>query len=484
MDFGKNPSAEKLNDHTELEEEEPDRTAFAECENGEEEDQTEGEENPVVVVESSNGDMRIQLGGSHITATDTEPGSKELKNVKFNEELEQIHGIAPDLSSITILAPQASCKSTSGKKGKPRIPDTYTYSGNPSLSMPRRLWSADDINLKIQKPLQLEQVKLQQKCTQLELKQIEQENEEIAERFTKIMEMFDTFTKNLETLEPTQALVAGSPRRRHRYDGHEKNAHPKVHVSRYTDYHSQLEKKLSDSKLLQAAQSTASFASQTAIVRLKPESKDVGVATSNFDISATNAIPISCQTSLDENVSTSLGLPSFNVSPSTSKSELQNSLNNFTNADAAILINSQTRVVKCDLQTAENESKEKLKVDGTNIIPELAPIMVEQSRSQQFHTIHIDAASSPPSSELQRAPLCNRIWSSICDFCAAICLCLQVNRDCIFCLGFFAAFVVSASFLTAFFYRTLSMSSPMQPTPNQQISQYSVPVKSFTGGQY
>lgn len=82
-----------------------------------------------------------------------------------------------------------------------------------------------------------------------------------------------------------------------------------------------------------------------------------------------------------------------------------------------------------------------------------------------YHTIHIEANSSPSSSVLRRPPLCTRLWNVITDFCAAVCLCLQVNKDCLFCLGFFIAFVVSASFLTAFFYRTLSINPHLVQVP-------------------
>uniref|UniRef100_A0A1A9VTP0 Uncharacterized protein n=1 Tax=Glossina austeni TaxID=7395 RepID=A0A1A9VTP0_GLOAU len=488
MDFRKNPSAVESNDHTEVEQEETDHL---ESDNEEEDDEIEGEEeSPVVFVHSDNGEVRIHLGGSHITATDTETVAKESKNVKFHEELEQIHGIDAELSTTKILAPETASTSNWITKDKTQIGEATKSSGEPSLLFPRRLWSADDVTL--QKPSHLEKVKLQQKCTQLELKQIEEENGEITKRFHKIMDMFDTFTKNLEALEPKQATVAASPRRKHRHDGREKDdkkdVHPKVHISRYADYHSQLEKKLSETKLIGAAQSTASFGNQTAIVELRPEYKDIAVATSNYNISAAaSAVPISCQTSFHENINTSIALSSLNSSASTSKSGLQNSLNNFANADAALLINSQAHLVKCDLHgVGENESKERLiNVDGRHISPHLEPIMIEQPCSQQFNTIHIEAASMPPPSELRRASLGSRIWNSICDFCAAICMCLQVNRDCIFCLGFFAAFVVSASFLTAFFYRTLSVTSPIPSTPIQrQINQNSQALKSFINGQY
>ncbi|XP_030377647.1 uncharacterized protein LOC115626419 [Scaptodrosophila lebanonensis] len=79
---------------------------------------------------------------------------------------------------------------------------------------------------------------------------------------------------------------------------------------------------------------------------------------------------------------------------------------------------------------------------------------------RRHHTITISANNAPPRPQpVQRRTLGARTVQSLSDFAAALCLCLQVNKDCIFCLGFFIAFVVSASFLTAFFYRTLSLTT-------------------------
>ncbi|KAH8413263.1 hypothetical protein KR009_009277, partial [Drosophila setifemur] len=87
------------------------------------------------------------------------------------------------------------------------------------------------------------------------------------------------------------------------------------------------------------------------------------------------------------------------------------------------------------------------------------------------HTIIISGNHLPPNPPVVRQTICARIGRSIYDFAAAFCMCLQVNKDCVFCLGFFVAFVVSASFLTAFFYRTLNFSTAVvRPVPAQVMA--------------
>ncbi|KAH8404832.1 hypothetical protein KR222_004935 [Zaprionus bogoriensis] len=79
---------------------------------------------------------------------------------------------------------------------------------------------------------------------------------------------------------------------------------------------------------------------------------------------------------------------------------------------------------------------------------------------RRHHVITISANSSTPfAPPAERRSFLNTVGHTLGDFAAAFCLCFQVNKDCIFCLGFFIAFVISASFLTAFFYRTISLST-------------------------
>ncbi|XP_016961925.1 uncharacterized protein LOC108032555 [Drosophila biarmipes] len=103
------------------------------------------------------------------------------------------------------------------------------------------------------------------------------------------------------------------------------------------------------------------------------------------------------------------------------------------------------------------------------------------------HTFTISGNNLPPNPPQLRQTICARLGRSIGDCFGAFCLCLQVNKDCVFCLGFFVAFVISCSFLTAFFYRTLSFTaspvrvaaSPVSGTPHYELA-----TLRFNGGLY
>ncbi|EDV94084.1 GH25135 [Drosophila grimshawi] len=85
---------------------------------------------------------------------------------------------------------------------------------------------------------------------------------------------------------------------------------------------------------------------------------------------------------------------------------------------------------------------------------------------RRYHTITISTNSSAAfAARPQPVSVLGRMWRALYDFAAACCLCLQVNKDCLFCLGFFLAFVISASFLTAFFYRTINLTQPAIRVP-------------------
>ncbi|EDV58658.1 uncharacterized protein LOC6540794 [Drosophila erecta] len=140
----------------------------------------------------------------------------------------------------------------------------------------------------------------------------------------------------------------------------------------------------------------------------------------------------------------------------------------------------------CELgtQTAEMPSQSRrLRFDPTNLRPD--PNRPPCERTQ--HTFTISGNNMPGNPPQLRQTICARIGRSICDFVAALCLCLQVNKDCIFCLGFFVAFVISASFLTAFFYRTLSFSSSpvrVAASPVSGTMRYELATLRFNGGYY
>lgn len=149
------------------------------------------------------------------------------------------------------------------------------------------------------------------------------------------------------------------------------------------------------------------------------------------------------------------------VSSLTSRSEPPNSLNNYAHAENAL---------EQPLTPVSKTTPPKIGVQETETITPmdwetLSQVVVEQPLAHSnIHAIRIEANAVPSATDLVRLPLCQRLWSVLGDFCAATFLCLQVNRDCIFCLGFFAAFVVCASFLTAFFYHTLTVSPSIWQT--------------------
>ncbi|KAH8292789.1 hypothetical protein KR054_006172 [Drosophila jambulina] len=145
----------------------------------------------------------------------------------------------------------------------------------------------------------------------------------------------------------------------------------------------------------------------------------------------------------------------------------------------------------CDLgtQTGELITPRRLRVDlttrrtnPTRHQPDSRPPC-----ERSYHTITIAGNNLPPRQEVQRRTFCGRLGRSLGDFLAAFCLCLQVNKDCVFCLGFFVAFVVSASFLTAFFYRTLNFKASVSRVtviPATDHPQYELTPLRFSGGYY
>ncbi|XP_017068035.2 uncharacterized protein LOC108105805 [Drosophila eugracilis] len=139
----------------------------------------------------------------------------------------------------------------------------------------------------------------------------------------------------------------------------------------------------------------------------------------------------------------------------------------------------------CELgtQTSEVHSQpRRLRLDLTTRRPDPNRPPCER----QHHTITISGNNLPPNPPQLRRTICARIGRYFCDFVAAFCLCLQVNKDCVFCLGFFVAFVISASFLTAFFYRTISFtSSPVRvAVPLSGTTHYELATLKFNGGYY
>ncbi|XP_064553824.1 uncharacterized protein LOC135439126 [Drosophila montana] len=109
---------------------------------------------------------------------------------------------------------------------------------------------------------------------------------------------------------------------------------------------------------------------------------------------------------------------------------------------------------------------------------------------RRYHTITISTNSSSAFAAPARPrTLMGRIGQTLGDFAGAFCLCLQVNKDCVFCLGFFIAFVISASFLTAFFYRTINLTQtqlrvPLEGLENTPATTSDMVTLRFNGGYY
>lgn len=219
---------------------------------------------------------------------------------------------------------------------------------------------------------------------------------------------------------------------------------------------------------------------------------------------------LSCQTSWHDTVNTSpLRLISHNDSVHSSRSEIPHSLNNFVSAEAAISddrnvaasagassphYHHQTAPLRANgavsfevamPSTSRNRSDSRTKLfeqGGPNIT--ITTIHSPGLNRHAHNAIQMEENSAvrPNANIPRRPPIHIRLWNVVTSFFGAFCLCLQVNRDCIFCLGFFAAFVVSASFLTAFFYRTLSVSSTtIRPLLHRGPAQEPMLMEDFNG---
>ncbi|XP_075149140.1 uncharacterized protein LOC142223173 isoform X2 [Haematobia irritans] len=349
----------------------------------------------------ADGEVRIQLEGTHTTSSGTE---SDICNVSQCSKIHtgktlvrQDSGIFPkelfdaNISCKSQISPnkQMSVGDTTGKiankinEDKQREDLEAQSSSNtlreeklddldPNTSTARscKQWNVDDIARKKEYLSNLVREKLQKPM-------MAEQNKELTERFKELMQKFDELTKNLESLGGTTTSVP---------------------ISLPTIWESE---------------------ENLAVVN--------GVCESRPAIQESDSI---CQSSL------------VTLSHHTSNSDLNQSMNNYANSEHA-------------LEKHDTPEGHPLIIRKSSPEP---TVITEAPRRQDFHVIHINTRSSPDPSVMQRPPLCQRIWDVITDFCAAICLCLQVNRDCIFCLCFFVAFVVSASFLTAFFYRTLSLS--------------------------
>ncbi|XP_050318442.1 uncharacterized protein LOC126751977 [Bactrocera neohumeralis] len=385
-----------------------------------------------------------------------------------------------------------------------------------------------------------------------DFQQVERENQEIAERFRQIMEMFDSFTKNLESLEMPGLQTAEETaenatlplRRRLSFKGvrsTEQASEAAVSAASagsvsnefYLEVHG--ESKDDVRKEAPAEQSNAHKSCnapsnnayrQKSEAGLDPMYRDMATTISGLELLderkptaadpslyAARILPvqslttIGCQTSSDyfavqmspmetssysrlhstiardlsqteDDIINALIIDSRTEPPTSSAAAVTTTYNDITETSEINIVQSKSKFPSSAGQSALVKIREPPTiVDLTQDpnAPRVTSILTDDAGQvgsttdapceRTYHTIHIEANSSPSSSVLRRPPLCTRLWNVITDFCAAVCLCLQVNKDCLFCLGFFIAFVVSASFLTAFFYRTLSINPHLVQVP-------------------
>ncbi|XP_022231927.2 uncharacterized protein LOC111080557 [Drosophila obscura] len=262
----------------------------------------------------------------------------------------------------------------------------------------------------------------------------------------------------------------------------------------------------------EAEESPAAETSSPVAASLVVQLRDATVGATETDVPA--AVPSCCQ--LNEMPSTS------QQKPETGRSEgrlnhLIDMLDNFTfrldvieekvrredqetndPEQVTVTVDSGTAVIIqipeiCDLgtQTAVTRPPHRQRVE-VKAIPPPPPSDQPDTRppcERTHHTIQIRSNNNPANAaaEQGRLSLGARILRALGDFGAAICLCMQINKDCIFCLGFFVAFVVSASFLTAFFYRTLNFTSTARAAGDPfagATGAYDVATLRFNGGYY
>lgn len=135
-------------------------------------------EPPITVVHST-GHVQLQLAGSHTTDTETESpalNGKEKKNVKFEDNIKGNGDEKQDYNQDR------------------NIEDKKTV-------LEDQLPSSSTSKIILKKPLSSDRLNLFKPLHDLSFQQIGQENFEIAQRFKQIMEMFENFSRNLESLD-------------------------------------------------------------------------------------------------------------------------------------------------------------------------------------------------------------------------------------------------------------------------------------------
>lgn len=174
--------------------------------------------NAVTNIDRQEIECVLYIAGSHTSETETEDKSliDENSNEK-DQELKEANEVRENGEKKEPSSPSTSSKEQSVEKPTvnsnyitlPEITPNVSSSGSSITSAGSRtsanLYEKPNISKATSYRLNavgVDQVRVQHERTQLELQQIEYENKELAERFKKIVDMFNNFTRNLESLEP------------------------------------------------------------------------------------------------------------------------------------------------------------------------------------------------------------------------------------------------------------------------------------------
>ncbi|XP_011212362.2 uncharacterized protein LOC105232398 isoform X2 [Bactrocera dorsalis] len=346
-----------------------------------------------------------------------------------------------------------------------------------------------------------------------DFQQVERENQEIAERFRQIMEMFDSFTKNLESLEmpglqtgeetaenatlplrrrlsfksvrsteraseaAVSAASAGSVSNEFYLEVHgeskgdvskeapavqndahkscnttSNNAYPQKSEAGLDPMYRDMATTISGLELLDERKPTAADPSFYAARILPVQSlTTIGCQTSTdyfavqmspMETSSYSRLPSSIARDLsqtDDDIINALIIDSRTEPPTSSADAVTTTYNDITETSEINIAQSKSKFPSAAGQSALVKIREPpTTVDLTQDpnAPRVTSILTDSAGQvgsttdapceRTYHTIHIEANSSPSSSVLRRPPLCTRLWNVITDFCAAVCLCLQL----------------------------------------------------------
>nr|XP_036215859.1 uncharacterized protein LOC106615139 isoform X4 [Bactrocera oleae] len=529
------------------------RTKEAELQNDTEDDEDDGLHVVSSVKEFKLPTPMLTLEGTHTTATTTESlasvasAARMHKHVNFEEVMEELGMPTPSTSKVVDNVREYVKQIESrledygtGVCSSPRYTATPQASAAQIIDLPRETLKLETIKgaseLSFTSKLseefaaftevermahdEVERIVAEnispatkRLADRPDFQQVERENQEIAERFRQIMEMFDSFTKNLESLEMPGLQSAEEVgenallplRRRLSFKGarsaEQTDADAAVGAasagSVYNEFYLEVhgESKGDVRKVAPAVQSIAHKSCNTSSTTAYPQKTEAGLDPMYRDMATTisglellgeprppavdtslyaarilpvqSLTTIGCQTSTDyfavqmspmetssysrlpssiardlsqteDDIINALIIDSRTEPPTSSVGAVTTTYNDVTETSEINSIQSKSKFLGSTSQSALIKIPEPPTiVDLTHDpnAPRVTSIVTDSAGQagsntdapceRTYHTIHIEANSSPSSSVLRRPPLCTRLWNVITDFCAAVCLCLQ-----------------------------------------------------------